>query len=152
MIINKSIRQNWKIFNMIGFEIIDFEVPEQKESDWETEGSQRWSEKTWNYIVENKLDRLAYYSKKSKDLKYNITVWLDEKYVYLIQVVRTEFNTDNTRVIMATNTEDNVNDLKNIAKFLHKNISGFIKESVGNVQQFHQLQFVQEELKPDGDA
>lgn len=131
MIVNKCIRQNWKLFNQIRFQPIGFEVPK--------EDSQKWSEIRWDYICEADLKRHACYINKSKGNKYNITLWSDDEYLYLIQVIRTEYNSDSTLVYMVPFTEDTLNDFKAIAKFIHKNINDIINHSVNGVHELNRM-------------
>ena len=144
MINNKCIRQNWKIFNMIKFQPIDFEVPK--------EGSQAWSEVHWDYLTEADLERHACYICKSKEMKYNITLWSDDEYIYLIQCIRTEYNTDSTLVYMAKNTESNLSDFMSISKFIHKNIKDIIGHSLAGLREYNKLTALMREEHPDGDA
>ena len=145
MVRNRCIRQNWKIFNRIKFNPID--IPLEFEND---QSSQEWSEKQWNHITCDELTRHAIYNRKTKETKYTITLWTDDEYIYLVQVIRTEFNTDDTLVYMAYYTESNLSDLKGISKFINKNIMEIVNHSKNAVIEANKLAAIQE-LK-DGDA
>ena len=142
---NKCIRQNWKIFNRIRFEPIGFDLDFK-----EPVQSQIWSENQWNHIVNDELTRLSIYSRRLPENKYTITLWNDDEYIYLVQCIRTEYNTDDTLVYIAYNNENNISDFKNIAKFIHKNILNIIKGSQSNVAEFNRLAALMEEA--DGNA
>lgn len=131
---NKCIMQNWKIFNKIRFEPMGLELEFEQPKD-----SQIWSENQWNHIVNDELERHAIYTKKTKENKYTITLWSDEEYIYLIQVLRTEYKSNDTLVYMAKNTPDNLNDFKAIAKFIHLNINEIINGSKKNAQEFAKI-------------
>ena len=146
---NKCIMQNWKIFNRIRFEPVGFDLKFEQPID-----SQKWSDKTWDYIVNNDgLERHAIYTKKLKENKYTITLWSDDKYLYLIQVIRTEYNSNDTLVYMAPNTPENLSDFKNIAKFIHININDIIGGSRKNVAEALKLKAIYDEYnKTAGEA
>ena len=147
MIINKCIRQNWKIFNKIRFEPLGFELHFNEPIE-----SQQWSENKWNYLISTDMKRECIYVNKSKTNKYTITLWNDGEYLYLIQVVRTEYNSDDTLVYIAPLTEDNLSDLKTISKFIHKNIKSIINNSIDGVHEIDKLATLNTENKPDGIA
>ena len=145
---NKCIRQNWRLFNKITFRPIGLEMPK------DLEHPDKWAEVMWKYLIDSdELTRKAYHCKKGKQ-GYTISVWQDESCVYLIQVIRSEWNTDETTIFATINTEDNLNDFLHIAKFIHKNINKFIGESITNVNEFNKWATIQEEMnrKADGEA
>lgn len=137
MVRNKCIRQNWKIFNKIKF------IP-SKNIEFDKDNSQKWSEEIWKHIVEDELERIVIYNRKDKENKYTITLWCDNRYLYLIQVIRTEFNTDDTVVYMNTYSDDNLSDFKAISKFIHKNILDIIKHSRESVLEANKLATIEE--------
>ena len=117
-----KLRFNNRLNNNIKFIPIGFEL------NYETAKEEiEWAERTWNHILYDTFYRHSFYSKNTPDTKYIITVYSDEQYVYLIQVLRTKFNTDSTMVYMQQLSEDNVNDFKSIAKFMHYNNSTLTK-------------------------
>jgi len=142
MINNKCIRQNWKVFNRIKF------IP-TKEIEFDENNSQKWSEEKWNHIISDELTRHAIYTRKDKENKYTITLWDDSEYIYLIQVIRTEFNTDDTTVYMTKYDDVKLSDFKVIAKFIHKNIMDIINHSKNGVIEANKLAFIQEETHDD---
>lgn len=139
MIVNKCIRQNWKILNHIRIQPVGFEM----------EADESKAEEIWNHLTNDELTRLVIYNRKDKNNKYTISLWTDNEYAYLIQVLRDEYNTDKTLVYMSQNTEDNINDLKSIAKFVHKNIKDIINHSIGGI---HELNKLRDAAHADGDA
>jgi hypothetical protein len=111
-----KLRHNNKINNNIKFYPIGFEL------NYETAKEEiEWAERTWNHLLNDSLDRHSFYSKNTPDTKYIITVYSDSEFVYLIQCIRTKWNTDSTMVYMQPLTDDNVSDFKAIAKFMHLN-------------------------------
>lgn len=137
MINNKCIRQSWKVFNKIKF------IP-TTEVEFNKDNSQKWSEEKWNHIIGDELTRHAIYSRKDKEIKYTITLWDDSEYLYLIQVIRTEFNTDDTVVYMTSFNESNLADFKAISKFIHKNIREIINHSKNGVLEANKLALTEE--------
>ena len=142
MINNKCIRQNWKIFNKIKF------IPSD-EIKFDKNNSQKWSEEKWNHIISDELTRHAIYTRKDKENKYTITLWDDGEFLYLIQVIRTEFNTDDTTVYMAIYSDVNLSDFKAISKFIHKNIMNIINHSKNGVIEANKIAFMQEMKEND---
>ena len=150
---NKCIRQNWKIWNNIQFHPLgklQEEVPQDKKK------ASFWAESTWKRIVLKDMERHVIYQRKDKGTnKYTITVWDDGKYCYLIQVLRTEYNTDSTVIYMKEYSESNVKDFLAIAKFIHRDINKIVGKSKEDVKQFNELVNKQEleklskELKAD---
>ena len=111
-----KLRLNNKINNNIKFYPLNFELK------YETAKEEiEWAEKTWNHLLNDNLNRHSFYSRNLPNSKYIITVYNDEQYVYLIQCLRTKWNTDSTLVYMQPLSEDNINDFKAIAKFMHLN-------------------------------
>ena len=138
-----KLRLNNKINNNIKFFPLGFDL-DAKNAKEEIE----WAEKTWNYLLnDEKLKRHSFYSKNLKETKYIITVYSDDKYTYLIQCLRTKWNTDSTMVYMQPVSEDNINDFKAIAKFMHLNNNTLTK----NYKQLL-LDAKASTLKPAGEA
>jgi hypothetical protein len=131
---NKCIRQNWKIFNYITVANLDEDIPAEYE-----DCPQRYAEEKWKYVVSQNLTRHVIYKRTDKDNKYSITLWSDEKYLYLIQVIRDEINCDHTKMYIKYLNDDNLNDFKAIAKMIHYNISKIISHSINNVHEFNDL-------------
>lgn len=132
---NKCIRQNWRIFNKVRFAPIKLDEPDGLKDINE------WAEKTYNHIVDDDLKREAYYCVKGKK-GFTITVWTDDKYVYLVQVIRTEYNTDDTLIYAAELTDDNLNDFKAMAKFIRYNIKEIIGHSQAGVAALNKMKAV----------
>lgn len=139
---NKYLRQNWKIWNHIRFRPIgNIKVPHDPKKMTE------WAEKKWEHIVnDDSIVRHSIHNRKGKAWKekYTITVLSDIKYCYIIQVLRTEFNTDNTTVFMRKYSDEAVQDCKNIAKFIHRDIGKIVDQSLADVKQFNELTAKQE--------
>lgn len=144
---NKCIRQNWKIFNKIRFTPIQLDEPD------DLSNINEWAERVYNHLVDDDLKRHAYYSVKGKK-GYSITVWSDDKYIYLVQVVRTEYNTDDTLIYAADLTEENLNDFKAMAKFIRYNIKEIIGHSKNAINELNKLKAVNDIKKEiaDGNA
>lgn len=125
---NNSIRQSWKIFNNLKFYPkgkLEEQAPRTKKE------AALWAEKMWNHIVEDELKRHIIFVRRGKGTdKYTITVWSDSDNVYLIVCNRTEFNTDSTAVYLKEYSETNLQDFINLAKFVHKNITGITNHSI----------------------
>lgn len=151
---NKSIRQNWKIFNNLKFYPLgklEDEVPRDKK-----EGA-FWCEKIWNHLVNDDMKRAAIFQRKGIGTnKYTITVWDDGEYVYFINVLRTEYNTDSTSVYIQESTPDNLQDFINIAKFYHTNILLMKKQSLEGFKELDKIIQEHEQAKllnePSGEA
>lgn len=109
---NKYLRNNWQIFNAIRFYPMETPIPEEF-----TGSINRWCETVWNHLENDEIKRECYYAVKGKK-GFTISVLSDSQYVYIVQCVRTESNTDDTAIFMQPLTEDNVNDFKAMAKFL----------------------------------
>lgn len=148
MIVNKYLRQNWKIFNKISFRPIEIDVPEEYEKN-----PDEWCEKIWIHITEEPIVRLNHWARRKN---YTITLLTDTDYLYLVQCLRTEWNTDETSIYMVKYTEDNYNDFKAIAKFVHKNIEDIIghhKKGFESLNKLVTAQEIQKEMNtPDGKA
>lgn len=129
---NKSIRQNWRIFNKVRLAPIGLTEPDGL-SD-----INQWAELVWNHLCDDELKRQSHHSVKGKK-GYTISVWTDDKYVYLVQVVRSEYNTDETIIFMSELTEQNLNDFKAMAKFIRYNIREIIGHSKSGVQEANKL-------------
>lgn len=83
-----------------------------------------WCESIWNHLLNDDLTRHAFYSYKGIGCKkHTLSVWSDDKYVYLVQVLRTRYNTNESTVYITKNTTDNINDFKAMAKMVHNNIN-----------------------------
>lgn len=131
---NKYLRQNWKIWNHIQFHPLAMEVPED-----ETE-RMKWAESTWTHLCEDDIEliRKSSHTVKGTD-KWVICVVADDEYCYLIQCLRTEYNTDDTTVYMKPKSKDNVNDFIAISKFIHRDITKILNQSRKDVKQFNEL-------------
>ena len=134
---NNSLRQNWKIFNNIKFHPLgDLEESAPRDKREAAE----WANQIWTHLVNDNIERcLIYVRKRRRFDKYNITVWNDGEVVYLVVCSRTEYNTDSTVVYMQPYTEDNLNDFKALAKFIHTNIVGITNTSVNAYKSLNQL-------------
>ena len=141
---NKSLLQNWKIFNKVKLAPIGIDEP------GELRDINEWAEKVWNHLCDDELKRISCHITKGKQ-GHNITVWTDESYVYLVQSVRSEYNTNETLIYMAPLNNDNLNDFKHIAKFVHKNIKDIIGHSKDGVKALNQMKIV-DEIKHIGNA
>ena len=142
---NKCIRQNWKIWNHVRFRPLGkVECPSEEKEQC------LWADKLWNHIVNDDLTRHVIYNRKGLGTDKNtLTIWDDGQYVYLVHVLRTKDNIDMTDVYVKELTEDNVNDFKAIAKFLHRDVNKIIGGSLKDVQKFNELVNKQEMLKAD---
>lgn len=141
--VNKCIRQNWRIFNKIRFTPIQIEPPEGLNHINE------WCEIVWNHLCNDELERHKIYKVDGRK-GFTITVWTDKDYVYLVQVIRDENNTDATMIYMQKLTEDNLNDFLAIAKFIRYNIKGIVGHSTQAVHELNKLvtaQKLQEEFE-----
>lgn len=125
---NKFLRQNWKIFQKVRL------VPIGVDEPTDIENINQWCERVWNHLINDKFTRYAHYVVKGKQGRV-ITVLSDDEYVYIVQTVRTEYNTDETKIMMAHATENNINDFKAIAKMIHYNIKVFIGHSIKAVRE-----------------
>lgn len=134
---NKSIRQNWKIFNNVKF----YPLGELEESaPRDKKSAALWAEGIWEHIVNDELTRHSILVKQGYGTnKYTISVWSDSDNCYLIACVRTEYNTDSITVYMQPNTPDNINDFVNLAKFIHKNIMTITGQSVQAYKKMQEL-------------
>ena len=146
---NKCIRNNWKVFNKIRFTPIQVPTPEGLDH------INQWCENVWNHLVNDDVERKAYYNIKGKH-GFTISVWTDSQYVYIVQCIRSEYNTDDTMIYMQNLTEDNLNDFLAIAKFMRYNIKGIIGHSKQGFIELNKMKAaleLQKELnKPDGVA
>lgn len=142
---NKSLRQNWKIFNNIKFHPLgecEETCPRNKQD------AANWADQVWNHLVNDEIERCAIYIRKGiANNKYNITVWNDGKIVYLVVCLRTEFATDSTTIYMQPYTQDNLSDFIALAKFTHKEMMGIVGHSIKAYQEIDKL--VQEKLAED---
>ena len=137
---NKCLRQNWKIFSKFKFRpqgTLEEEYPRTPD-----EANEK-SREIWNHLVDDELQRHAYYSVKGKK-GYTITVWSDDKYVYLVQCVRTEWNTDEITVFIDDKSENSIRDYCSVAKMLRYNIKDIIGHSQEGVKVLNQLKAVEE--------
>ena len=143
---NKCLRQNWRIFNKIRFAPIKLPEPDGLSDINE------WAERVWNHLCDDELKRHCHYSVKGKR-GYTITVWTDDEYVYLVQVVRSEYNTDETMIFAAELTDSNLSDFKAQAKFIRYNIKDLIghsKEGVREASKIAAAMQIKKEI--DGEA
>jgi len=141
--LNKCLRQNWRIFNKIRFTPIGIKPPE------DLNHINEWCEKVWNHLCDDELKRHKLYKVDGRK-GFTITVWTDNEYVYLVQVVRDENNTDATMIYMQELSENNLNDFLAIAKFIRYNIKGIIGHSQDAVHELNKLvaaQNIQKEIE-----
>lgn len=134
---NKCIRQNWKIFNKIRFAPIKLDEPD------DLSDINEWAERVYNHLVDDDLKRHCHYSVRGRK-GFTITVWDDGQYVYLVQVIRSEYNTDETMIYAAELTEENLNDFKAMAKFIRYNIKEIIGHSKEGVKALNQMKVAAE--------
>ena len=143
---NKCLRQNWRIFNKIRFAPIKLPEPDGLSDINE------WAERVWNHLCDDELKRHCHYSVKGKR-GYTITVWTDDEYVYLVQVVRSEYNTDETMIFAAELTDSNLSDFKAQAKFIRYNIKDLIGHSKEGVREASKIAAaIQIKKEIDGEA
>ena len=134
---NKSIRQNWKVFNNIKFRPLG-EMEESAPRD--KKSAALWAEKMWKHIALDELQRHSIFVKRGKGTdKYTISVWSDEDTCYLIACVRSEFNTDSTTVYTQAKSESNIQDFINLAKFIHKNVAAITNDAVKAYKRMDEL-------------
>lgn len=134
---NKSLRQNWKIMAKIKLAPINIDEPVGLSHINE------WAEKVWSHLCDDELTRHSCHILKGKK-GFNITVWSDDKYCYLVQCVRTEYNTDEILIYMNELTEDNLNDFKSIAKMIRYNIKDIIGHSLQGVHELNKYALAKE--------
>ena len=77
-----------------------------------------WCEKICNHLLHDDLARHSYRARRAS---HTLSVWSDNDYVYLVQVIRA-FGANQVRVWMAKYSEDQVSDFKAIVKFIHNNL------------------------------
>ena len=146
---NKCIKNNWKIFNKIKFAPISLKKPE------DLKDINEWAERTWNHLINDDLKRHKYFCEKGKH-GFTISVWSDETNVYLIQVVRTEYDTDEILIYGAELNDNNLNDFCAIAKFIRYNIKSIIGHSQNAVHELNKMvkaMEIQKEVEhSDGEA
>lgn len=144
---NKYLKQNWKIFDKFKFRpmgSIEDEYPRTI-----NEANEK-SREIWTHLVNDELKRHKIYVVKGKK-GFNISVVSDEKYVYLIQVVRSEYNIDEITVFINDLTEDNINDFLAMAKLIRYDINKFINHSINGIREAKKLAILSKE-KADGQA
>lgn len=134
---NKSLKQNWRIFTKVKFAPIQLEQPD------DLNDINEWAERVWNHLCDDELQRHACHVTRGKQ-GHNITVWSDESLVYLVQCVRSDYNTDEVLIYAAELNDDNLNDFKAIAKFIHKNIKEIIGHSKNAINALNKMKTIQE--------
>ena len=138
MIVNKYLRQNWKKFNRISFRPINIDVPS------DVKNPDEWAENIWTHLTEDDdVKRLKHYARRKF---YSINIVRDDRYLYLIQCLRSEYDTDETSVYMVEYTEDNLNDFMAIAKMVHNNIEEIINEDK-EIMKFHKAKKLEKEFE-----
>lgn len=122
---NKSIKQNWKINNHIKIIYINNET-----FDNLTEADKiNQCKLTWEHLCNDELNREKIFVNRGRGFdKHTLSIWTDDKYVYLIAAIRTEYNSDFITIYVNNNTENNINDLISIAKFIHRDIKTMTKD------------------------
>lgn len=134
---NKYLRNNWKVFNAIRFYPMETPPPEGLSNINE------WCEKVWNHLENDDVKREAYFCYKGKK-GFTISVLSDNEYVYIVQCVRTETNTDDTAIFMQPLTDNNVNDFKAMAKFLRYSGNSIVNNFKQGWKAFNQLKSAEE--------
>ena len=134
---NKSLKQNWRIFTKIKFAPIQLDQPD------DLKDINEWAERVWKHLCDDELKRHACHITRGKQ-GHNITVWSDDSIVYLVQCVRSDYNTDEVLIYAAKLNDDNLNDFKAIAKFIHKNIKEIIGHSKNAINALNKMKTIQE--------
>ena len=144
MIVNKYLRQNWKKFNRISFRPINIDIPSNIKNPDE------WCERVWIHLSEDDdVKRLKHYTRRKN---YSINIVRDDKYLYLVQCLRSEYDTDETSIYMVECSEDNLNDFLAIAKMVHENIEDICNSS-RDILKFKKAKQLEKEFnKVDGQA
>ena len=130
---NKYLRNNWKIFNAIRFYPMETPIPEEFK-----DSVNAWCENIWNHLENDDVKRESYHSKKGKK-GFTISVLSDSQYIYIVQCVRTEHNTDDTAIFMQPYTEENLSDFKAMAKFLGHSGNSIVNNFKQGWQVFNQM-------------
>jgi len=133
---NLYLRQNWRIWNHIRFHPLGtVTFPEDKK-----EKTEKCDEIWMKLLKDETIVRHVIHNRKGKGTdKYTSTVLSDGNYCYLVHVMRTEYNTDNTDIYMIEYSESNVQDFINLSKFIHKNINKIINHSVEGAKKLNEL-------------
>ena len=139
-----KLMQNNKIWCHVKVSPIQVDLP-----DMDMNEGQAFCDKLFNHLKYDKVERLFYRTKRTQ---HTISIWKDDKYVYLVQVIRTEFKTNEAMIYFAPLTEENISDFKAIAKMIHRDIDKFTEQSIANVHEFNKMAAIAEENKPSGEA
>ena len=129
---NKYLRQNWRIMNSVRWTPIDLEQPDNLDN------INAWCEQVYNHLVNDEIKRHKHYVVKGKK-GFNVSVVSDDENVYIVQVIRNEYNTDDTMIFGAKYTENNLNDFLSIAKFIRYNIKDIIGHSKEGAVELNKL-------------
>lgn len=144
MTVNKYLRQNWKKFNRVSFRPINVDIPS------DIKNPDEWAEKVWIHISEDDdIKRLKHYARRKS---YSINVVRDDKYLYLVQCLRSEYDTDETSIYMVEFSEDNLNDFLAIAKMVHNNIEDIMGDSREILKYKKAMELEKEFNESDGQA
>ena len=146
---NKYLRQNWKLFAK--FKVRPLGSLEEEYPRTIEEANDK-SREIWDHLCDDEIKRESFHCVKGKK-GYNISVVSDDKYCYLIQCVRAEWNTDEITIFINDLTDKNINDFKAIAKMIRyhvKDIIGHSKEGVIELNKMVKAMEIKKQV--DGEA
>ena len=144
--LNKYLRQNWKLFAK--FKVRPLGSLEEEYPKTMEEANDK-SREIWEHLWNDEIKRESFHCVKGKK-GYNLSVVSDDKYCYLIQCVRTEYNIDEITIFINDLTDKNIDDFKSIAKMIRyhiKNIIGYSKEGVQELNKLVKAQEIQKEIE-----
>lgn len=116
-------RLNNKIHNHIAIYPVNEDIKFNNDIEEQT-----WAEDIWTYLQDAPLNRVACFVKDKPKDKHYITVWTDDKYVYMIFALRTEWNTTKTTIYRESLDTASIDDYKAIAKWTHYNLHSIAKD------------------------
>lgn len=142
--LNKCLRNSWKIFAKFKFRPQGSLEEEYPKTSNEANDKSR---EIWEHLCNDELERHRYFSVKGTK-GYTLTVWSDDKYCYLVQCVRAEWNIDEITVFINDKTQENIDDYCAIAKMIRYNIKDFMGHSQKAIGELNKLQSVKGEEGP----